>query len=540
MNKIATILLFVSISICSASVQLRDPAYWANWNNIDLLNKYMSGFNFGVNQLQTDDYLTKFAQAIAETEGAEGTMRKLFQTYPKTTDNFIAFGITLRGNTTYKEILTEDYNAVLDGMSGGLYYKYKNNTMFVRVTDLKELMDLTKCDTLAVPLKCNNKAAENIWRAGTGEFKFRNDNYNYRVKFNNMLRVFESMADNRTDRYTFDLFKDTDYSFKFSNENYEMEYNGKNFFGPGFWSNKQTGVWGIGDQITTILTHGGNIRATSVVQHQYLKVHLEINEPFVTPVATSTRLSDADLREVFESHFKTMYEMYDREQVFNSLTKYGMGIALDSRHNIRITFALSGPVNNDVRVLERDRRMSLFNRLKQWPWFSPAPVTVNSNPWDRQTMISVWRQALGLSMISINQDRSADGLKALVEGDSSLTTLAQAAADKMATAGSFVSPDLTSAKPNTLIVAMKLGGSTMINEYAFLLNENNFGQVTCFDNFSNQRHKVYSLVESQRYGCSKNTKVVGALDNWKKYTVYGTGHSVNSNGDVFMAIALTY
>jgi len=86
-------------------------------------------------------------------------------------------------------------------------------------------------------------------------------------------------------------------------------------------------------------------------------------------------------------------------------------------------------------------------------------------------MISVWRQALGLSMISINQDRSADGLKALVEGDSSLTTLAQAAADKMATAGSFVSPDLTSAKPNTLIVAMKLGGSTMINEYAFLLNE---------------------------------------------------------------------
>ena len=45
-------------------------------------------------------------------------------------------------------------------MSGGLYYKYKNNTMFVRVTDLKELMDLTKFDTLAVPLKCNNKAAE--------------------------------------------------------------------------------------------------------------------------------------------------------------------------------------------------------------------------------------------------------------------------------------------------------------------------------------------------------------------------------------------
>jgi len=48
-----------------------------------------------------------------------------------------------------------------------------------------------------------------------------------------------------------------------------MDYNGKNFFGPGFWSNKQTGVWGIGDQITTILTHGGNIRASNF-QSKYL------------------------------------------------------------------------------------------------------------------------------------------------------------------------------------------------------------------------------------------------------------------------------
>jgi hypothetical protein len=89
-------------------------------------------------------------------------------------------------------------------------------------------------------------------------------------------------------------------------------------------------------------------------------------------------------------------------------------------------------------------------------------------------MISVWRQALGLSMISINQNRAADGLTTLVEGDSSLTTLAQAAADKMANLGKFVDPDFTTARPNTLIVAMRLSGSTMINEYAFLLNESKF------------------------------------------------------------------
>jgi len=89
-----------------------------------------------------------------------------------------------------------------------------------------------------------------------------------------------------------------------------MDFNGKDLFGPGFWLNKKAGVWGISDQITAIFIHGGNIRATSVV-------------PSSVP---SSRLADAHLKDVFESHFKTMYEIFDREQVFNSLNKYGMAI----------------------------------------------------------------------------------------------------------------------------------------------------------------------------------------------------------------------
>jgi hypothetical protein len=73
-------------------------------------------------------------------------------------------------------------------------------------------------------------------------------------------------------------------------------------------------------------------------------------------------------------------------------------------------------------------------------------------------------------MIPINQDRAADNLPALVEGDSSLTALAQAAADKMARASDFFNPDFSSARPNTLIVATKLSRSTRINEYAFLFS----------------------------------------------------------------------
>jgi len=113
MIKISTVLLLLSISFCAAKVPLRDPEHWDNWNNIDLLNKYMGGFNFGASQVQKDDYLTKLAQTIAETESAEGPMRRLWATYPKSSDNIVvAFGVTLRGDTTYKQILTEDYNGI--------------------------------------------------------------------------------------------------------------------------------------------------------------------------------------------------------------------------------------------------------------------------------------------------------------------------------------------------------------------------------------------------------------------------------------------
>jgi hypothetical protein len=38
-------------------------------------------------------------------------------------------------------------------------------------------------------------------------------------------------------------------------------------------------------------------------------------------------------------------------------------------------------------------------------------------------------------------------------------------------AGKFLNPDFSSARPNTLIVAMTLKGETRINEYAFLIND---------------------------------------------------------------------
>ena len=126
------------------------------------------------------------------------------------------------------------------------------------------------------------------------------------------------------------------------------------------------------------MTNGGNIRATSEVQHQFIKVNLEVNEPYVAPVIINSRLSDADFRDAIEAQFKTMYEMFDRDQVFKSFTKYGEGYALDSNGNINIVFSYSGSISNNVRVLDRSTRRNLFNRLKLWPWFVSPPSKIYS------------------------------------------------------------------------------------------------------------------------------------------------------------------
>jgi len=277
-------LFLISIGLSFAKIPLRDPQHWTQYNSgnaFALLNEWMGGFNFVTDQLNQDNYLTELAQAVADLDGNQ---QSFINSYKKESDlNVLIFGIKLNGSTTYKQILKEDFNSVMEGMPGFLNFRYKNNTLNVDLNQLKELMDVTRCDTMTVPLNCNERAVKNLWRTGTGVFNFGNENYSYKVKFNNMMKVFESMADDRQDRYSLDIFKKTVYQNIFKNENYEMTFDVPDLFGPGFWSKEEGGVWGIADQVVTVLTHGGNIRATSDVQHQYLKVHLDINEPFVAP-----------------------------------------------------------------------------------------------------------------------------------------------------------------------------------------------------------------------------------------------------------------
>jgi len=169
-----------------------------------------------------------------------------------------------------------------------------------------------------------------------------------------------------------------------------------------------------------------------------------------------------------------MYEMFDRDQIFKGFNKYGQGYGLDSDGNINIFMALSSQANDNSRFLDRQTRLNLFNRLKQWPWFAPAAPKTVKNPFDKRTMIETWTRALQLSMGPINEDRRNDGLPELQENSPVLTRLAQEAAERMAQQAQFTSPDFTSVtNSQVLIVAVRLSGTTRINEYSFLINESN-------------------------------------------------------------------
>ena len=120
MIKISTIVLLLSISFCSARIGLRDPGHWKAWNNIDLLNKYMGGFSFGgSNKLQSDSYLNTLAQAVAETEENPNSF---INKYPRNGENVLVYGITLKGDTTYKQILTEDFDCKFIFLENNFFY----------------------------------------------------------------------------------------------------------------------------------------------------------------------------------------------------------------------------------------------------------------------------------------------------------------------------------------------------------------------------------------------------------------------------------
>lgn len=128
---IKAFLLLISFGFSFLSrVPLRDPQHWTQYNSghaFDLLNEWMGGFNFGINQLQQDNYLTELAQTVADLDDNQ---HSFLNAYKKEEDlNVLVFGIKLNGKTTYKQILTEDFNC-------NNFFHMKFNFIFIFVFKL--------------------------------------------------------------------------------------------------------------------------------------------------------------------------------------------------------------------------------------------------------------------------------------------------------------------------------------------------------------------------------------------------------------------
>ena len=65
-------------------------------------------------------------------------------------------------------------------------------------------------------------------------------------------------------------------------------------------------------------------------------------------------------------------------------------------------------------------------------------------------------------------------------------------------------------------------------------------QIVCFNNFSDQKHKIIYQSDSLHYACSRSVNEPKAERYWKKYNVYGVSQSVATNGDVNLAIAMSF
>ncbi len=133
-------LVILQLVLINLSLQISNE--WKAWNNFELLNEYMGGLKFDPFLLESDKNLNNIAQFIAETKD-----KNLVHSYENISHDevILTFGIKLNGSKTYKELLNTSLDSAV--LSGFILYKFKNNQIKVEANQLKELMDLARCES---------------------------------------------------------------------------------------------------------------------------------------------------------------------------------------------------------------------------------------------------------------------------------------------------------------------------------------------------------------------------------------------------------
>lgn len=160
---------------------------------------------------------------------------------------------------------------------------------------------------------------------------------------------------------------------------------------------------------------------------------------------------------------------------------------------------------------------------------------------------------------AVNMHRLTSGLKPLRQADPKLYEFAQNVADRMLSIGKVSAPSFTKfSDKKTALLAVMISGETTVKEFIYDLNDGMFiiykkiyafffkflvlniknidviGSVGCFDNFSNQRAKVYNIFSLNSDVCNK-----AIVDNYSKFDAFGTGVAFNNDGDLVSVFVLS-
>jgi len=433
------------------------------------------------------EYLNELAQALAEQNG---NAIEFINSYPKSksAEAILTFGFKLRGNTKLRTVLFNDSTEIVDHMNGFLDFRYKNSKINIQAKEIRELIKVGEC-----PLQYNYHPDNCKWaRDTTGKVTVSTANFNKVIPVKSMKDITPIIT-------LYDEFLESQIKLRDANGRLPL----------------------------------GWIPLTFNMDFKNFNLRIESTDSYSFPLTVDPAMSRQDLLEAIDNHHRVLVENTTLEealQLTRVINTYGVGIHLNENDDtISIVYSFG---SQHKRVVKKP---NLRAKLSDYEYVSASGERWDFNPFNfrQNTYAYVQRRNNQLLIDAVNMHRLTSGLKPLRQLEPRLYELAQDNAERMLSAGKLAEPKLESGKKAAL-VAMMVSGETTVKEFVYDVNDEIVGSFGCFDNFSNQRSKVYNFFDFSGNLCNR-----AILDNYSKFDAFGSGVAYNADGDLVSVLILS-
>jgi len=487
-KKLSILVLALAISLSIASPKLRTEVIFRPSQLISVLSDQLSFLNIGSFTGSESEYLNELAQALAENGG---NAIEFINSYPKSksTEAILTFGFKLRANTKLRTIMFNDSTEIVDHMNGFLDFRYKNSRINLQAREIRELIKAGEC-----PIQQNYHPDNCKWaRDTTGQVKASTANFNKVIPIKRMRDITPIIT-------LYDEFLESQIKLRDANGRIPL----------------------------------GWIPLTFNMDFKNFNLKIESTDSFSFPLTVDPSLSKQDLLEAIDNHHRVLVENTTLEealQLTRVINTYGVGVYLNEKDDtVSIVYSFGSQHSRVVK------KTNLRAKLSDYEYISANGERWDFNPFNfrQNTFAYVQRRNNQLLIDAVNMHRLTSGLRPLRQMEPRLYELAQENAEKMLSAGKLVEPKLASDNKKTALVAMMVSGETTVKEFLYDVNDEIVGSVGCFDNFSNQRSKVYNFFDFGGNLCNR-----AILDNYSKFDAFGSGVAYNDNGDLVSVFILS-